>query len=119
MGIYTVMNKTRMSQTWLYSIFYQKATGFLQQLVALAIVGHNTNLATVHSQVTVSSCSVEYEYKLLCQFTKIVGTTGVCSLNRARATHCRNTRSVFDHISKQNKAAVAQRLLDTPETGTN
>ena len=31
-----------------------------------AIVQHDTNLATVYSQVTVGSCLVEYEYKLLC-----------------------------------------------------
>ena len=40
-----------------------------------AIVQHNTNFATVHSQVTVGGCSVEYEYKLLRQFTTTVGGT--------------------------------------------
>ena len=37
-----------------------------------AIVQHNTNLATVHSRVTVGGCSVEYEYKLLRQFARVV-----------------------------------------------
>ena len=45
----------------------------------LAIVRHNANFATVHSRVTVGGCSVEYEYKLLHQFTTTVG--GIrCSL---------------------------------------
>jgi len=33
---------------------------------------HNTNFTTVHSRVTVGSCSKEYKYKLLCQFAHIV-----------------------------------------------
>ena len=37
-----------------------------------AIVQHNTNVATVHSRVTVGGCSVEYEYKLLRQFARVV-----------------------------------------------
>ena len=41
----------------------------------LAIVQHSTNFATVHSQVTVGDCSVEYEYKLSRQFTAAVGGT--------------------------------------------
>ena len=41
----------------------------------LALVRHNTNLATVHCRVAVGGCSVEYKYKLLCQFTKTVGGT--------------------------------------------
>ena len=38
-----------------------------------AVVQHKTNFATVHSWVTVGNWSVEYEYKLLCQFTRMVG----------------------------------------------
>ena len=34
-----------------------------------AIVGRDTNLATVHSRVTVGGWSTEFEYKLLRQFT--------------------------------------------------
>ena len=41
----------------------------------LAIVGHDTNLTTVHSHVTVGGCLMEYEYKLLRQFTTTVGGT--------------------------------------------
>ena len=47
----------------------------------LAIVQHNTNFATVHSQVTVGGCSVEYECKLLCQYTTTVGATEPEQLN--------------------------------------
>ena len=38
-------------------------------------------------------------------------------LNRARATHCRATRSIFAHIWEQNRAAMAERLLDTQKMG--
>ena len=31
------------------------------------------NFTTVHSRVTVGGCSMEYKYKLLCQFTTTVG----------------------------------------------
>ena len=37
-----------------------------------AIVQPNTNFAIVHSRVTVGGCSVEYEYKFLRQFARIV-----------------------------------------------
>ena len=37
-----------------------------------AIVRHNTNFTTVHTQVTIGGCSVEYMNKLLCQFTSVV-----------------------------------------------
>ena len=37
-------------------------------------------------------------------------------LNRARATHCRATQSVFTLILEQNRAAMAERLLDTHKT---
>ena len=40
-----------------------------------ATVQHNTNFATVRSQVTLGGCSVDYEYKLLRQFTTTVGGT--------------------------------------------
>ena len=62
------------------------------------IVGHSTNLATLHSRVIVGNCSMEYEYKLLRQLTTTVGA--IYALNRARATHCRATRSDFAHISE-------------------
>ena len=77
-----------------------------------AIVGRNTNLVTVHSRVTVGGWSTECEYKLLRPFTELGG------LNRARATHCRATQSVFPCNSEQNRAAVAERLLDTRKMGT-
>ena len=72
-------NKIGRSQTNLYSIFYQKATGVLQHPVAtegIWLVWHSTNLATVYSWVTVGNCLMEYEYKLLRQFTMTVGRTG-------------------------------------------
>ena len=70
------MDKISMTQTCLYNISYQKATGFFttsRYRRNLAIVWHNTNFATAHSRVTVGSCSVEYKYKLLHQFTTMVG----------------------------------------------
>ena len=57
-----------------------------------AIVRHNTNFAIVHSRVTVGDSWVKYEYKLLCQFTTMVGA--IYGSNRARETHRRATRSV-------------------------
>ena len=69
------MNKISMSQTCLHNISYEKANGVLQQLVPTEGVQHNTNFATVHSQVTVHGCSMEYEYKLLRQFSTTVGGT--------------------------------------------
>ena len=77
------INKISMSQTCLHNSSCQKATGFLQQpcslyRVLLVIVQHNTNFATVLSQVTVANCSAEYEYKLLHQFTTTVGGTRCC-----------------------------------------
>ena len=51
-----------------------------------------------HSRVTVGGWSMEYEHKLLCQFTTTVGGTRCylwLSLNRVRATHRRATQSVF------------------------
>ena len=94
------MNKISMSQTCLCSIFYQKATNFFPTTSRYrghsAIVQHNSNLATVHSWVTVGGCSVEYNYKLVCQFTATVGGTRCYLwLNRARATHCRATQSIL------------------------
>ena len=41
----------------------------------------------------------------------------IYGLNRARETHCRAARSVFAHISEYNRAAEAERLLDTWENG--
>ena len=70
------MNKISMSLTCLYNISTKNLPDIYSnqsQQRALSIVQHNTNFATVHSQVTVSGCSVEYEYKLLCQFTTTVG----------------------------------------------
>ena len=53
-----------MSQTCLYNISYKKATRLCTTTSRykwhLAIVQHNTNFATVLSQVTVGSCLVEY-----------------------------------------------------------
>ena len=40
-----------------------------------ATVQYDTNFATVRSQVTLGGCSVDYEYKLLRQFTTTVGGT--------------------------------------------
>ena len=40
--------------------------------VTIRLVWHNTNFATVDSQVTVCGCSVEYEYKFLRQFAHVV-----------------------------------------------
>ena len=72
-----------------------------------------------HSRVTVGGWSMEYEHKLLCQFTTTVGGTRCYyGFNRARATHCRATQSVFTRTSEQNRPAVAERLLDTQKTGT-
>ena len=42
------------------------------------IVGHSTNLTTVHSWVIVGSCSMEYEYKLLRQLTTTVCRCHLC-----------------------------------------
>ena len=57
---------------------------------------------------------MDYEYKLLRQFTHttVGGTTCYLLLKKQsqRATHCRATRSVFALISEQNRAAVAERL---------
>ena len=39
------------------------------------MIWHITNSATVHTRMTVGSCSAEYEYKLLCQFTATVEGT--------------------------------------------
>ena len=72
------INKISMSQTCLYNISYQKAVDFTttsRYRGHSAILQHNTNFASVHSQVTVDSCSVEYEYKPLRQFTTMVGGT--------------------------------------------
>ena len=38
----------------------------------VAIVWHNTNFATVYSQVTRGGSSMEFEHKLLCQFSLAV-----------------------------------------------
>ena len=73
------MNKISMSQTCLHNISHQKATRFSQQPVATEGIQYNTNFATVHSQVTVDGCSVEYKHKLMRQFTMTVGGTR-CSL---------------------------------------
>ena len=70
------MNKISMSQTCKYNISYPKSHRIFttsRYRGHSAIVQHNTNVATAHSQVTVGSCSVEYEYKLLRQFTTTVG----------------------------------------------
>ena len=70
------MNKIGVSQTCLYNISYHKDTGFLQQPVTTeGIWLYNTNLATVHSRVTVGGCLVKYEYKLVHQLTTTVGRT--------------------------------------------
>ena len=54
---YKFMNTIGMSQTYLYNITSHYKGH-------LAIVQHNTNFTTVHSQLRVGGCSVEYEYKL-------------------------------------------------------
>ena len=70
------MNKISMSKTCLYNFSYIKATGYLQQPVTTegisATVQPNTNFTTVHNRVTVGGCSVEYEYKFLRQFGRVV-----------------------------------------------
>ena len=43
-----------------------------------ALVEHNTIFATVHSWATVGGYLVEYEHKLLCQFTTTGGGTRCC-----------------------------------------
>ena len=79
------INKISMSQTCLYSISYQKAmyrifTTTSRYRGHSTIVRHNTNLATVY---TVGGWSVEYEYKLLHQFTVTVGGTRCQQSHRA------------------------------------
>ena len=54
-----------MHQTCLYNISYENATRFLQQPVTTEGIQHNTNFATVHSQVTVGGCSVDCYVSLL------------------------------------------------------
>ena len=94
---YMFMNKISMSKTCLYKFsckkaIYQIFTTTSRYRGHLATVQHNTNFATVHSRVTVGGCSVDYEYKLLHQFTTTVGGASCYyDLNRARATHCRAT----------------------------
>ena len=76
------MNTISMSQTRLYNISYQRIfTTISHYRGHLAIVQHNTNFATVHSQVTVGGCSVKYECKLLRQCTTMVGATEPEQLN--------------------------------------
>ena len=71
---YMFINKIRMSQTCLYNTSYKKATKSLQQPVATEgirlkfSITLTPNFATVHSQVTLGGCSVEYEYQLLWAF---------------------------------------------------
>ena len=100
-------------QTCLYNISYQIFTTTSRYSGHSAIVQHNTNFVTVHSQVTVGGCSVEYKYKLLRLFTTTVGELGaIYEFNRARATHCRATQSVSALILEYNTAAVIERLQD-------
>ena len=51
---------------------YKNTNRFFTTSRHLAIVQHNTKFATVHGQVRVGSCSVEYEYSLLHQFSCVV-----------------------------------------------
>ena len=70
---YMFMNRISMSQTCLMTFPTKKIfTTTSRYRGHSALVRHNTNFATVHSRVTVGSCSVEYEYKLLRQFTTTV-----------------------------------------------
>ena len=70
----------------------------------------------MNHQGTKSPFSIIY---LVATCSICASTFGCKGLKRARATHCRATRSIFAHMLKQNRVAVAERLLDTPETGTN
>ena len=80
------MNKISMSQTCLYNVSYKKLPDFYNHQLLQGAFEHNTNLATVHRWVTVGSWSMEYEYKLLHQFTTTVGGLGaIYGLNRTRA----------------------------------
>ena len=71
------MNKICMSQTCLFNISSKKLPGFDQQktvategyIPLYTSLAYNTNFTTVHSWATVGSCLVQYEYKMLCQFT--------------------------------------------------
>ena len=54
------------------AISYQISTTTNHYREHSVIVQHNTKFATVHSQVIVGSCSVEYDYKLLHKFAHIV-----------------------------------------------
>ena len=68
------MNKISMLQTCLSNISYKKVLDFTttsRYRGNSAIVHHNTSFI-VHSQVTVGGCLVECEYKLLCQFARVV-----------------------------------------------
>jgi len=70
-----------MSQTCLFNFFYKRLPDFYKTnhyRGHSAIVWHNTNLATVHSRVTVDGCSMEYDHKLLRQFTTTLGGTRCC-----------------------------------------
>ena len=68
-----------MSKTCLYNFSYKKNYWIFitprHYRGHSAIVQPNTNFATVDSRVTVGGCSMEYEYKLLRQFTTTVGRT--------------------------------------------
>ena len=76
---YMFMNKISMSQTCLYNFSYKKSYRIFTTTSIyrghLATVQHNTNFAKVHTQVILGGCSVDYEYKLLRQFTTTVGGT--------------------------------------------
>ena len=68
------MNKISMSQTCLYNFSYKKATRFIQHSVATEGIGwHNRKFATVHSQVTIGSCSMDFENHFLCQYELVSG----------------------------------------------
>ena len=66
------MNKISMTQTCLYNISYKKIYKIQLLQRHSAVVQHYTDFSTVQSRVTVGSCLVEYEYKLLCQTASIV-----------------------------------------------
>ena len=77
-------------------------------------VWHNTNLATLHSQVTVGSYWMEYEYKLLRQFTMTVGGTRCCLwLKHSQSNSPQGHTKRFSLYLRIEQSGSAERLLDT------
>ena len=75
-AMHTNLRLTLGTGSWIISVWYKLACiAFSPISYQIFTTSHNTNLATIHSQVTIGSCLMEYEYKLLCQFTTTVGGT--------------------------------------------